>query len=197
MQYTAAYLRVSTDRQDHGAQRHAITQYLTGHSVDMSTVRWYEDTITGATMTRIGMDALNKDIFMGTIHCVVVWKLDRIARLMKEGIDLLTSWCDHGVRIVSITEQIDMSGVVGRMIAAVLLAMAEIERENIRSRVKAGMVVAKAKGKCKGRKKGTYKADHMRAKHLRMRGLTYQEIAMAMGIHVTTVSRYMKINTHE
>lgn len=187
----SAYCRVSTDQQEHRSQTHAINTYLSNHHI--KECRWFTDTITGSTMTRDGMDALNKSIFMGETKTVIVFKLDRIARDMRAGIDLISDWCNQGVRLISISEQIDMSGPVGRMIAAVLLGLAEIERNNIRERVKAGMAVAKAAGKCKGRKPGTYKASTIRAKDLRMKGLTYEEVAKSMGVGVATVYRYMNL----
>lgn len=188
---TAAYLRVSTDLQDHKSQRLAISTYLRNH--DITDVRWYEDTITGKVFTRKDFDRLQHDIFMGEVRMVVVFKLDRIARRMREGINIICEWVDKGVRVVSTTQDIDLSGPVGRMIAAVLLGLAEIEAETIRDRIKAGMAVAKAAGKCKGRKPGSYVANPMRAKELHMRGLTYKEIAVSLNISMATVFRYMKI----
>jgi DNA invertase Pin-like site-specific DNA recombinase len=55
-----------------------------------------------------------------------VWKLDRIARSMREGINTLSRWCELGVRVVSVTQQIDLSGTVGHLVAGVLFAIAEI-----------------------------------------------------------------------
>jgi DNA invertase Pin-like site-specific DNA recombinase len=186
-----AYIRVSTDKQDHRSQKHAINTYLANHGIDRCL--WFEDTITGSAITRDGMDGLNRAIFMGEVKTVVTWKLDRIARDMKTGINLLTDWCDKGVRVVSITEQVDLSGPMGRMLVAILFSLAEIERNNIRERVRAGMKVAIAKGHCKGRKPGTYVASPMRAKELRMKGLKYHEISTSLGVSMATVFRYMKM----
>lgn len=54
---------------------------------------------------------------------VMVWKLDRLSRRLRDGVNLLADWCDRGIRVVSITQQIDLSGPVGRMIAAVMLGL--------------------------------------------------------------------------
>ena len=66
-----------------------------------------------------------KAIFDGTIKTVIVWKLDRISRRLQDGINLIADWCERGVRVVSITQQIDLSGPVGRMVASVMFGLAE------------------------------------------------------------------------
>ena len=101
---------------------------------------------------------MEKAIFDGTIKTVVVWKLDRISRRLKDGINLLADWCERGVRVVSITQQIDLSGPVGRMVASVMFGLAEIELEYRRERQHAGIAVAKTRGVYRGRQKGTTKS---------------------------------------
>ena len=89
---------------------------------------------------------------------VVVWKLDRLSRRQRDGVDLLADWCDRGVRVVAVTQQIDLSGAVGRMVASVLFGLAEIESEYRRERQAAGIAVAKERGIYRGRRPGTTKA---------------------------------------
>ena len=60
---------------------------------------------------------------------MVVFKVDRIARRLREGLDLLCDWCERGVRVVAVTQQVDVSGTMGRMVAALMLGLAEIEWE--------------------------------------------------------------------
>jgi DNA invertase Pin-like site-specific DNA recombinase len=74
---------------------------------------------------------------------VVVWKLDRISRRQRDGVNLLAEWCECGVRVVAVTQQIDLGGAVGRMVASVLFGLAEIESEYRRERQAAGIAVAK------------------------------------------------------
>ena len=123
---------------------------------------------------------------------VVVWKLDRLSRRLKDGVNLLCDWCEKGLRIVVVTQQVDLSGPVGRMIAPVLLGLAEIELEYRGERQAAGIAVAKKKGVYKGREKGTFKSQPERARELRERGLQTGEIATALGINKRTVQRYLK-----
>src|SRR5712671_6084541 len=98
-------------------------------------------------------------IFVPLLHNPLVWKLDRISRRQREGVNLLADWCERGVRVVVITQQLDLSGAVGRLVASVLFGLAEIEQEYRRERQAAGIVVAKRHGRYHGRVKGTTKAQ--------------------------------------
>jgi len=127
----------------------------------------------------------------GAITTVVVWKLDRLARRQQDGMNALANWCARHVRVVAVTQQIDLRGPVGRMVASFLFRLAEIEWEYRRERQAAGIAVAKAHGIYRGRQKDTTKAKPQRAQTLRQRGLTVQEIAAALGISERTVFRYL------
>ena len=154
-------------------------------------VVWFEDTETGRSLKRPAFERLQKEIFAGKVEMVVVWKLDRLSRRQRDGINLLADWCERGVRIVVVTQQIDLSGTVGRLVASVLFGLAEIEQEFRHERQAAGIAVAKRKGIYRGRKRGTTKAKPTRARALRSRGLTTPEIANALKISPRTVFRYL------
>jgi DNA invertase Pin-like site-specific DNA recombinase len=124
------------------------------------------------------------------VKTIVVYKLDRISRRLRDGVDLLCDWIERGVRVVVVTQQIDLSGPVGRMVAAVLLGIAEIELEFRRERQAAGIAVAKKKGIYRGRASGTFKSDPDRARELKAKGLHASEIATALGVSQRTVFRY-------
>ena len=188
----AAYCRVSTIRQKADSQIAEIKKWLQAHGHDEKQVRWFIDHETGKTLKRREFDLLQRAIFDGEVNCVVVWKLDRLSRRLKDGVNLLCDWCEKGLRIVVVTQQIDLSGPVGRMIAAVLLGLAEIELEFRAERQAAGIAVAKKKCVYQGRKKGTYKAKPERAKELRASGFRAAEIAKALGTSTRTVERYLR-----
>lgn len=152
----------------------------------------YLDHETGKTLNRPEFSRLQKDIFNGRVKTVVVWKLDRLSRRLKDGVNLLADWCERGLKIIVITQQIELNGPVGRMIAAVMLGLAEIELEFRRERQMAGIAVARKKGKFTGRKAGTTKAKPQRAAELKKQGLTAPEIANAMGTSLRTVWRYLE-----
>lgn len=102
------------------------------------------------------------------------------------------SWCDSGVRVVFITQDIDLTGTVGRMVAAVLFGIAEQEHRHIRERQAAGIAAAKKRDIYKGRSKGTTKASPERARQLRKQGLTIKEIAKSLSVSESTVWNYLK-----
>ena len=143
-------------------------------------------------MHRSGLIRLQEAIFAGTVKMVVVWKLDRIARSMQEGINTLSRWCELGVRVVSITQQIDLSGTVGHLVAGVLFAIAEIELQHVKERQAVGIALAKQRGAFKGRKRGATKAKPQRARGLRDKGMTLPEIAQVLNVDKRTISRYLK-----
>jgi DNA invertase Pin-like site-specific DNA recombinase len=186
------YIRVSSHSQKSDSQYAEIQRWLRAHGHALETVQWFEDTETGATLTRSGLIRLQEAIFAGTVKTVVVWKLDRIARSMREGINTLSRWCDLGVRVVSITQQIDLSGTVGHLVAGVLFAIAEIELQHVKERQAVGIALAKQRGAFKGRKRGATKARPQRARELRDKGMTLPEIAHALSVNKRTVSRYLK-----
>lgn len=130
-------------------------------------------------------------MFAGTIKTIVVWKLDRLSRSLVDGLNTLADWCNRGIRVVSITQQLDFSGIVGKMLAAIFFALGEMEQQTRRERQAAGIAVAKQEGVYKGRKVGTYKATPSRAVQLRKQGLTDSEIASALGVTRRTVQRYL------
>lgn len=189
------YIRVSCVGQNVAGQKREINRWLKGHAIDESEVRWYVDKATGANLDRPEFERLQVDIFNGDIETVVVWKLDRLSRSLRDGINVLADWCDSGLRVVSVTQQIDFNGAVGKMLAAVLLGVAEMEQETRRERQAAGIAAAKERGVYKGRKAGATKrgVNPKRAEKLRGKGLTYGEISQAMGVSVSSVRRYLGV----
>lgn len=129
---TAVYLRVSSKSQKVESQRHAIEAYLVGHGV--TGAAWYVDTISTRQQVseRPALSELREAIFNGQVQTVVLYRLDRLARSIRDGINLLTDWINAGVRIVIVT--VDLSGALGQTVAALLPGLAQMERETIRER---------------------------------------------------------------
>jgi DNA invertase Pin-like site-specific DNA recombinase len=183
-----AYIRVSTVGQKEASQRQEIDRWLNGHGL---TATYFVDKRTGDNLNRPAFARLQAAIFAGEVKTVVVYKLDRLSRSLKDGINTLTDWLGKGVRIVSVTQQLDFSGATGQLVAAVLFAVAQMEQETRRERQAAGIAAAKANGVYLGRKAGTTKAKPARAQELRGRGLTVPEIAQSMGVSERTVFNYL------
>jgi DNA invertase Pin-like site-specific DNA recombinase len=186
----AVYVRVSTIGQNVEGQRREIQRWLDGNGI--TEAEWYIDKASGATMRRDAFERLQAGIFAGEVQTVIVWRLDRLSRSLRDGVNILGDWCERGVRVVSVTQQLDLSGALGRTLAALLLGLGEMEREAIRERQAAGIAVAKDQGVYKGRKNGTTKATPQRAAELRRRGLNDAEIATALGVSRRTVQRYLR-----
>lgn len=188
---TGVYIRVSSPKgQKTDSQRAEIEAWLKRRR--LKTVCWFEDHESATTMRREAFQRLQAAIFAGEIDTVLVWKLDRLARNLKEGVNVLADWCQRGVRIVAITQQIDLSGPLGHMIASVLFGIAEIELRHAKERQAAGIALAKQRGVYTGRRKGTTRAQPARARALRVQGLTVLEIAQALGIKERTVFNYLR-----
>lgn len=181
--YVAVYCRVSSAGQKHDSQEHELRQYVQAHG--LGNVLWFRDKASGANLDRPAFERLQADIFAGRVHTVFVWKLDRLARNLRDGVNVLADWCDKGIRLVSVTQQIDLSGAMGRVFAALLLGIGEIELNNIGERIRAGQVAARAKGKRIGRALGQRvkwslskrKVDPALARSLRAQGVAVRDIA--------------------
>jgi len=192
---TAVYLRVSSKSQTVASQRREIQAYLDGHGID--DARWYVDEgVSGKDLKRPALQELNKAIFNGQVDTVVLYKLDRLARSIVDGVTLLHDWiAKHGVRVVITTMQIDLTGALGQTVAALLLGLAQMEREHIRERQAAGIETAKSNGKrWGGRRKGVRNRSTPARKILRLydMGIGITEIANLCGVSPTTVRNVIK-----
>jgi DNA invertase Pin-like site-specific DNA recombinase len=189
----ACYVRVSTIGQNEAGQRAEIERWLTGNGIRRANVHWYLDKgKSGDDLKRPAFDQLQEAVFAGEVGTIVTYKLDRLSRSLRDGINILCDWCDKGLRVVSVTQQIDFNGAVGKLLAAVLLGIGEMEQETRRERQAAGIAVAKRNGKYRGRQRGTTKAEPERALKLRAKGLSVEEIAASLKISRNTVFRYFR-----
>ena len=182
------YIRVSTVEQNLDGQRLSIQTWLDGQGL---TAVWYEDKSTGNNLDRAAFTALQQDVFNGKVKTVVVYKLDRLSRSLRDGINVLTDWLDAGIRVVSVTQQLDFSGAAGKLIASVLFAVSEMETETRKERQADGIKAAKAKGVYKGRAKGSSTVDSGRVRELKAQGLKVTEIATSLGISRQSVYSHL------
>jgi DNA invertase Pin-like site-specific DNA recombinase len=126
---------------------------------------------------------------------VMVWKLDRLARSLKELINLVEIFRVKKVNFTSIKDSIDTSTVQGRLLLNIFGSLAEFERDTIRERTKAGLSAAKARGRMGGKKKGLSSEAKKKAETAVM---LYQqkksaiEIAGIIGVGRATVYRYLE-----
>ncbi len=146
---TAALVRCSRDTQTVDPQRLQIERWAAGAGLD--GVVWYEEPSTsGAAKKRPQRDAMLQACRRGECKTLVVAALDRIGRNAAELVMILDELRTLGVRVVSLREGLDFSTTVGQMVGSVLAFVAQIERESLVSRTKAGLAVAKAEGRPAG-----------------------------------------------
>src|SRR5260370_40436105 len=101
----------------------------------------------GAKGRRPGLDAMMRDARRGRFDVVLVWASDRIARSVKHFLDVLDELNRLNIEFISFREQIDTGGPLGRAVVVIIGAIAELERNLIIERVRAGMRRAKLEGR--------------------------------------------------
>jgi DNA invertase Pin-like site-specific DNA recombinase len=88
---------------------------------------------------------------------IVVWRLDRLGRSLKELIETVNQLSERGIELRSLKEQIDTTTPTGRLMFHVIAALAEFERDIISERTQAGLEAARARGRTGGRPRATKK----------------------------------------
>jgi len=111
----------------------------------------YVDRCTGSKESRPELNRLMADAKRGKFDIVVVWKLDRYARSLKQLVNSVAEFAELGIKFVSLKDDIDLTTASGKLMFHVISAMAEFEHSLIQERVRAGLRNARAKGKKLGR----------------------------------------------
>lgn len=125
-------------------------------------------------------------------HTLVVWRLDRLARSLRELIEVVTILEERGVGLRSLHEQLDTTSPGGKLVFHLFGALAEFERDLIRERTQAGLAAARARGRNGGRPTVTTPRKIARARGLYSQGdLTVAEIAKSVGVSRASVYRYL------
>ena len=146
----AIYARVSTD--DKGQDPETQLQLLRAYCQDRGwEFHEYVDIASGIAANRPALSQLKHDINHRKINCVVIYRLDRLARSLRQLLDIGDDWGTRGVDLISLMETIDTTSAQGRLIFQIFGAMTEFERGLIIERVKAGMARAKRQGVHTGR----------------------------------------------
>ena len=123
---------------------------------------------------------------------LVVYKMDRVARSLKDLLSILDRIQASGAAIRSLTEPLDTSGPIGTFMVQVLGAVAQLERSIIRERALAGQVAAYNRGvRWGGRAPKLSPADQLELFRLRASGLTLAALALRFNVADSTISRYL------
>lgn len=175
------YARVSTDDQNLDLQHDA----LNGARCD----RVYSEKESSGKARPI-LDQVLDTLRQG--DTLVIWKLDRLSRDTLETLKLVKDLAARGVSIHSITDSIDTSTPIGEFACTLFAALAQLERDRLRERTRAGLTAAAARGRKGGRRhKLTPKQVQMARDLLRNPDLTPKDVATQLGITIPTLYRYI------
>lgn len=177
------YARVSTSEQNTGLQKNALL-----HS---GCDRIFEETASGAQRDRPELTRSLEFLREGDV--LVVWKLDRLARSLRQLIETVENLQEQGIGFVSLTEGIDTTSAGGKLVFHIFGALAEFEREMIRERTVAGLKAAKGRGVKLGRPSALTKQQIKIARSLKAAGeLSSAEIAKQLGVGRATLYRALR-----
>lgn len=185
------YARVSTQEQSLILQLDAL------HSYGVDQV--YEEKVSGKNKFKPVLDDLMAQLKSG--DQLVVWKLDRLGRRTSELMILQESLEKRNISLISLTESLDTSTPIGKFAFHILCCVAEMERNIISERTRAGLNSAKAQGRIGGRKPGLTPQSQKRAKlavteyikykHDKTR--TINDICNSVGVSRATLYKYLRI----
>src|SRR6201987_1651071 len=188
MKRGALYSRVSTGDQ------HLETQLLDLRELakqrGLEIVREYSDVISGAKSKRPGLDSLMSDARRHRFDVLVVAAFDRIARNVRHFLEVLDELHHLGVEFISLRENIDTSGPLGRAMVVIVGALAELERSLLDERVRAGMRRAKLEGRRIGRQPLNIDREQVVAD--RKSGMSLTQVSRKHRISRASVCRLMK-----
>jgi DNA invertase Pin-like site-specific DNA recombinase len=184
----ALYMRVSSLDQHPETQGLDLRQMAAQRGYEV--VQEYVDRISGAKARRPGLDELLRDARRCHFDVVLVWASDRIARSVKHFLEVLDELNRLNIEFISFREQIDTGGPLGRAVVIIIGAIAELERNLIVERVRAGMRRARLEGRHIGRTPLTL--DHQAICRDRCRGQSLRQIAKGHRVSTATVQRVLR-----
>jgi DNA invertase Pin-like site-specific DNA recombinase len=176
------YARVSTTDQNPQLQLDALREagaarIFTDHGVSGSTARRPE--------LDACLDHLRED------DVLTVWKLDRLGRNTQHVLAVVEELTSRGVGFRSLTEGLHTDGPMGKAMLTIMAAFAQLERDTMIERTRAGLAAAAANGRKGGRPRKVDDADAAKARTLRDTGITAADIGKMLGVSRATVYRYL------
>jgi len=176
------YARVSTADQNAQLQLDALkeagaTRIFTDHGV------------SGSTASRPQLDACLDHLRKGDV--LTVWKLDRLGRNTRHVLEVVDEITSRGIGFRSLTEGLHTEGAMGKAMLTIMAAFAQLERDTMIERTRAGLVAAAANGRKGGRPRKVDDADAAKARSLRDKGITASDIGKMLGVSRATVYRYL------
>ena len=177
------YARVSTQDQNLALQEDALAA--------AGCEKTFTDTLSGAKADRPGLTDALSHLRGGDV--LVVWKLDRLGRSLKQLIEVAQDLDKRGVGLKSLQEQIDTTTPGGKLVFHVFGALAEFERDLVKERTNAGLAAARSRGRVGGRKPVlTGKKAEAALALYGSKTVTVSEICSTLGISRTSLYRLVK-----
>lgn len=189
MKRAGIYMRVSTLDQHPETQLLDLRQMAAQRGYEI--VLEYTDKVSGTKARRPGLDQMLADARRGRFDVVLVWASDRIARSVKHFLEVLDELNRLKIEFIRFREQIDTGGPLGRAIVVIIGAIAELERNLIIERVRAGMRRARLEGRPIGRQPLDLDREAILRDH--QRGQSLGQIARTYRISRTTVHRMVQV----
>lgn len=181
------YARTSTTDQNTDLQIDALN--------DADCIKVFQEKASGAQRDRPELKAALEYAREG--DTIVVWKLDRLARSIKQLIETIENLEERNIGFRSLTENIDTTTNGGKLIFHIFAALAEFERGIIRERTVAGLEAAKARGKIGGRPPALNSDDINVARTLLADSeITVKEVAQRLGVSVSTLYKHIPAAKH-
>ncbi len=184
----ALYARVSTNGhgQDPEMQLRDLREYADRRGWTVLE-EYIDHGVSGTKASRPALNRLMADAQRRKIDTVLVWKLDRFGRSLRHLVNAIAELEAVGVAFVSLRDNLDLTTPSGRLMFAIIGAMAEFERSLIQERVKAGLRNAKAKGQRLGRPRAAIDETEVHA--MRDAGASWRAIAEKLGVGLGTAHR--------
>ena len=180
------YARVSTQDQNLELQREAL--------IKAGCQKVFEDKVSGARADRPGLAKVFEILREG--DTLVVWKLDRLGRSVKQLVDLVGDLHQQSIQFKSLTDAIDTGTPSGRFFFHVMASLAEMERELTVERTRAGLEVARRLGRKGGRKPKMTDSKIESAKRLLASGVPPRDVAKNLGVSIPTLYRWIPASAH-
>ena len=188
----ALYARVSTDGQDPEVQLQALRAHAAQRGWAIIE-EFIDHGFSGAKEKRPALDRMIKAAWTGRFQAVLVWRFDRFARSVKHLLTALEKFRSLNINFISLQEQFDTSTPIGHAMFTIIGAMAQLERDIIRERVKAGLDRARSRGVRLGRPMSSAKPNEVLALH--REGLSLPDIARQLHCSRSTVKRRLREGT--
>ena len=186
----AIYARVSTDRQKVDMQLHELRQFAARSGWNIYK-EYIDQNYSGGNTKRPAFTAMMDAARKRKFDLLLVWKLDRLSRSLKDLIVTLDELGSCGIDFVSYDNNLDTSTPTGKLVFQIVGAVAEFEKEIIRERVVAGLATARNKGKRLGRPPIS-KYVYDQALQLRAAGSSYRNIGKVLDVDEGTIRKRLK-----